>query len=96
MRLLIVGGTFSNNPDEVKRSGVIRKMLEHIDNINAYTHCIEALMVNSGTIETLEVLADTPIKEDADVTIWMPNISKSRVPVLYEYLMDKCKTLLNI
>ena len=23
-------------------------------------------------------------------------ISKSRVPVLYEYLMDKCKTLLNI
>lgn len=74
MRLLIVGGTFSNNPDEVKRSGVIRKMLEHIDNINAYTHCIEALMANSGTIETLEVLVDAPIKEDADVTIWMPNI----------------------
>ena len=34
MRLLIVGGTFSNNPDEVKRSGVLRKMLEYIDNIN--------------------------------------------------------------
>jgi hypothetical protein len=75
MRLLIVGGTFSNNPDEIKRSGVVRKMLEHIDNINAYTHCIEALMANSGTIETLEVLVDAPINEDADVTIWMPNIT---------------------
>ena len=75
MRLLIVGGTFSNNPDEVKRSGVVRKMLEHIDNVNAYTHCIEALMANSGTIETLEALVDTPTKEDADVTIWMPNIT---------------------
>jgi len=75
MNILIVGGTFSNSPDEVKRSGVLRKMLEHIDNINAYTHCIEALAANSGTIETLEVLVDAPIKEDADVTIWMPNIT---------------------
>ena len=75
MKLLIVGGTFSNNPDEVKRSGVVRKMLEHINNANAYTHCIEAFAANSGTIKTLEVLVDAPITEDADVTIWMANIT---------------------
>ena len=75
MKILIVGGTFTDNIETVRPSGVVNKMHEHLLDINAFSHCISVELVNGRLINTMESLTNAPVEKDIDLTIWMPDIT---------------------
>ena len=72
MKVIIVGGTFTDNIGTVHRSGVVHKMYEHLLNTNAFVNCIDVDVINGGLVSNIP--SDFPLRKDADLTIWMPNI----------------------
>lgn len=76
MNVVLIGGTFTNDPNAKKGSGVVGKMYVALAKTNAVSHCLRIpLVINGGNESELEKLAETPIEFDADVTIWMPNVT---------------------
>jgi len=50
MKVVIVGGTFTDSIDTVHRSGVVHKMYEHLLNTCALATCIDVDIINGGLV----------------------------------------------
>jgi hypothetical protein len=71
IKMLIVGGTFSQLSGEIKKSGVISKIQSQLSSNNdVLVNCLNGGFVSS--LDNLEV-------EKYDLVLWMPNIDNSYV-----------------
>lgn len=76
MNIVIIGGTFSLEQEKKKSSGIINKMISCINGMRSFKWCMGvSFSANGGLPEELKTYVDSPVDYDADVTIWMPNIS---------------------